>query len=166
MSILHLVRHGQASFGADDYDNLSPKGIQQSIELGKALSKQQSIFDYVIVGPHRRHMQTFEGIKEGYASKNLPTPVMNNDFAENNALFDFKFNCYPNPSKNKLKVQYEMNTNGSLKLLNIEGKTLINQKTLSGSQKIEIDTHKLKKGIYFINLSSDSESLTKKIIKL
>ena len=42
MSILHLVRHGQASFGADDYDNLSPTGIQQSIELGKALAKQQS----------------------------------------------------------------------------------------------------------------------------
>ena len=31
MSILHLIRHGQASFGADDYDNLSPKGIEQSI---------------------------------------------------------------------------------------------------------------------------------------
>ena len=66
MSILHLVRHGQASFGADDYDNLSPKGVQQSIELGKALTKQQSTFDHVIVGPHRRHIQTFEGIKEGY----------------------------------------------------------------------------------------------------
>ena len=86
MSILHLVRHGQASFGADDYDNLSPTGIQQSIELGKALAKQQSTFDYVIVGPHRRHMQTFEGIKEGYASKNLPTPIMNNDFAENQLM--------------------------------------------------------------------------------
>ena len=86
MSILHLVRHGQASFGADDYDNLSPTGIQQSIELGKALAKQQSIFDYVIVGPHRRHMQTFEGIKEGYASTNLPVPVMNDDFAENQLM--------------------------------------------------------------------------------
>ena len=85
MSILHLVRHGQASFGAEDYDNLSPKGIQQSIELGKALAKQQSIFDHVIVGPHRRHMQTFEGIKKGYNSKNLSTPVINNDFAENPA---------------------------------------------------------------------------------
>ena len=86
MSILHLVRHGQASFGAEDYDNLSPKGIQQSIELGKALAKQQSIFDHVIVGPHRRHMQTFEGIKKGYNSKNLPTPVINNDFAENQLM--------------------------------------------------------------------------------
>ena len=62
------------------------EGIQQSIELGKALAKQQSIFDHVIVGPHRRHMQTFEGIKKGYNSKNLPTPVINNDFAENQLM--------------------------------------------------------------------------------
>lgn len=61
MSILHLVRHGQASFGAEDYDNLSPKGIQQSIELGKALAKQQSIFDHVIVGPH---LVTYKLLKE------------------------------------------------------------------------------------------------------
>jgi len=26
MATLHLIRHGQASFGAADYDRLSPKG--------------------------------------------------------------------------------------------------------------------------------------------
>ena len=31
-------------------------------------------------------MQTFEGIKEGYASTNLPVPVMNEDFAENQLM--------------------------------------------------------------------------------
>ena len=34
MGTLYLVRHGQASFGADDYDNLSPLGHQQSQRLG------------------------------------------------------------------------------------------------------------------------------------
>jgi len=86
MSILHLVRHGQASFGANDYDNLSPKGVQQSIELGKALAKQQSTFDHVIVGPHRRHIQTFEGIKEGYSLTDLPEPVIEKEFAENQLM--------------------------------------------------------------------------------
>ena len=86
MSILHLVRHGQASFGADDYDNLSPKGIQQSIELGKALTKQEATFDYIIVGPHRRHLQTFEGIKEGYSLTDLPAPIINKEFAENQLM--------------------------------------------------------------------------------
>ena len=38
MSRILLVRHGQASFGADDYDDLSPTGHEQSRVLGAALS--------------------------------------------------------------------------------------------------------------------------------
>ena len=34
MGTLYLVRHGQASFGADDYDQLSPLGHQQALRLG------------------------------------------------------------------------------------------------------------------------------------
>ena len=86
MSILHLIRHGQASFGADDYDNLSPKGIEQSVALGKALSQKESKFDYVIVGPHRRHIQTFEGIKKGYKFADLPDPFIDERFAENQLM--------------------------------------------------------------------------------
>ena len=37
ISNLYLIRHGQASFGEKDYDNLSKKGIKQSITLGKKL---------------------------------------------------------------------------------------------------------------------------------
>ena len=35
MSLLLLVRHGQASWGAADYDDLSPLGVEQSALLGK-----------------------------------------------------------------------------------------------------------------------------------
>ena len=35
MGTLYLVRHGQASFGADDYDVLSPLGHQQALRLGE-----------------------------------------------------------------------------------------------------------------------------------
>ncbi|MFM7789128.1 MAG: hypothetical protein ACKO90_13600, partial [Microcystis panniformis] len=34
MSSVHLVRHGQASFGADDYDRLSELGWRQSSRRG------------------------------------------------------------------------------------------------------------------------------------
>ncbi|MDZ4333172.1 MAG: histidine phosphatase family protein, partial [Pseudomonas sp.] len=30
MGSIYLIRHGQASFGADDYDVLSPIGIRQA----------------------------------------------------------------------------------------------------------------------------------------
>ena len=35
MSLLHLVRHGQASAGTDNYDRLSPTGQEQSRLLGQ-----------------------------------------------------------------------------------------------------------------------------------
>ncbi|EPM78754.1 hypothetical protein A249_34210, partial [Pseudomonas syringae pv. actinidiae ICMP 18804] len=38
MGSIYLIRHGQASFGADDYDVLSPVGIRQSRVLGAHLA--------------------------------------------------------------------------------------------------------------------------------
>ena len=37
MPVIHLVRHGQASFGGADYDVLSPTGRQQAAVVGAAL---------------------------------------------------------------------------------------------------------------------------------
>jgi broad specificity phosphatase PhoE len=65
MGTLYLVRHGQASFGADDYDQLSPLGRQQSVRLGQYFAQKGLRFDAVITGTLRRHLQTYEGICEG-----------------------------------------------------------------------------------------------------
>jgi broad specificity phosphatase PhoE len=65
MGTLYLVRHGQASFGADDYDNLSPLGHQQSVRLGEYLAAKGLVFDAVMVGTLKRHTQTLAGIQEG-----------------------------------------------------------------------------------------------------
>ena len=35
MTDIYLVRHGQASFGEKDYDNLSKLGLEQSYLLGQ-----------------------------------------------------------------------------------------------------------------------------------
>ena len=40
MSTIYLIRHGQASFGADNYDELSPLGIEQSRVLGEAMARR------------------------------------------------------------------------------------------------------------------------------
>jgi broad specificity phosphatase PhoE len=65
MPTLYLVRHGQASFGAADYDQLSERGRQQSHQLGVYFKSQQLTFDAVYAGTLRRHVQTFEGIAQG-----------------------------------------------------------------------------------------------------
>ena len=47
MGELVLVRHGQASFGAEDYDKLSPLGHQQSKWLGEYFKAHDLQFDAV-----------------------------------------------------------------------------------------------------------------------
>ena len=65
MGTLYLVRHGQASFGADDYDQLSALGRQQAVRLGAYFRAKDIRFEAALVGTLRRHGQTFEGICEG-----------------------------------------------------------------------------------------------------
>jgi broad specificity phosphatase PhoE len=65
MPTLYLVRHGQASFGADDYDQLSPLGQQQSEQLGRYFKAKGLRFDASFVGTLRRHAQTHAGILQG-----------------------------------------------------------------------------------------------------
>jgi broad specificity phosphatase PhoE len=65
MGTLYLVRHGQASFGADDYDHLSELGQRQSVRLGEYFAERDVHFDALIAGTLRRHKQTLAGILQG-----------------------------------------------------------------------------------------------------
>ncbi len=65
MGTLYLVRHGQASFGADDYDQLSELGHRQSVRLGAYWRERGMQFDAVLIGGLKRHRQTWEGIAQG-----------------------------------------------------------------------------------------------------
>jgi broad specificity phosphatase PhoE len=62
MGTLYLVRHGQASFGADDYDQLSALGARQCAALGEWLHARGRSFEGVIRGPLERHRQSLEAI--------------------------------------------------------------------------------------------------------
>jgi len=65
VSRLLLVRHGQASFGADDYDDLSDTGHEQSRVLGRALAARGVAADVVVAGEMKRHGQTATGVLDG-----------------------------------------------------------------------------------------------------
>jgi broad specificity phosphatase PhoE len=79
MGTLYLVRHGQASFGADDYDRLSALGHQQSVRLGEYFKYKGVTFDAAMTGTLTRQIQTFTGICEGMGSmlEALPWPGLN-----------------------------------------------------------------------------------------
>ncbi len=65
MGTLYLVRHGQASFGADDYDQLSDLGQRQAERLGRYWAERGLRFDAVLTGSLKRHAQTWQGIAQG-----------------------------------------------------------------------------------------------------
>ena len=65
MGTLYLVRHGQASFGADNYDLLSPLGHQQAVRLGEYFKSKGIAFDAALTGTLQRQISTHEGICKG-----------------------------------------------------------------------------------------------------
>lgn len=65
MSQILLVRHGQASFGATDYDQLSPTGHDQSRRVGAALAARGVRPDLVVTGQMKRHAQTAVSALDG-----------------------------------------------------------------------------------------------------
>ena len=88
MGTLYLVRHGQASFGADDYDQLSPLGLQQAQRLGAHWLAHGQRFDTVLMGTLRRHAQTLDGI-----------------------AFNIDRELWPNPTVGWVEVAYKLDVN-------------------------------------------------------
>lgn len=64
MALITLIRHGQASFGAANYDQLSTLGYVQAKHLGTLFAQQQQQFDQVWMGAMARHRQTAESCLE------------------------------------------------------------------------------------------------------
>jgi broad specificity phosphatase PhoE len=73
MGHLYLVRHGQASFGAADYDQLSELGVRQSVRLGEYFRQKGIRFDAVLHGTLARQIQTWQGIATGCEQALQPT---------------------------------------------------------------------------------------------
>ena len=58
MTTIYLIRHGQASFGAESYDKLSPNGELQAKVLGQYFDRILKESPYVVAGSMQRHQQT------------------------------------------------------------------------------------------------------------
>jgi broad specificity phosphatase PhoE len=74
VSTLHLIRHGQASIGAPDYDVLSPRGIEQSRALGRYLAQRPVRIDALYTGPRRRQIDTARHLADAAAELECVLP--------------------------------------------------------------------------------------------
>ncbi|MGS2722308.1 histidine phosphatase family protein [Porticoccus sp. GXU_MW_L64] len=84
MPQITLVRHGQASFGSDNYDQLTELGGQQATYLGQHFKQQQKEFDLLVTGTMVRHKQTAVNVLNGLS--NSPEEIENDGFNE----YDFQ----------------------------------------------------------------------------
>jgi broad specificity phosphatase PhoE len=67
MGTLVVVRHGQASLFAADYDELSPRGMTQAQLLGVHMREHGPHPDFVFSGPAKRQRETARLCGESYA---------------------------------------------------------------------------------------------------
>ena len=74
MSVLYVVRHGQASFFGDNYDQLSPTGIQQSQTLGDYWVENEIPITEVYSGSLRRQLDTAAAVGERFREAGLHWP--------------------------------------------------------------------------------------------
>jgi broad specificity phosphatase PhoE len=76
---IHLVRHGQASFGAGDYDRLSPLGHEQARAVGAALRDRGVVPSVVVHGGLRRQRETAEAVAAAFADAADGPPPLRED---------------------------------------------------------------------------------------
>lgn len=69
MATIYLIRHGQASFGQENYDQLSDLGQQQATRLGAVLGQRIEPFDAVCLGTMQRHKQTATNCLNGFSTQ-------------------------------------------------------------------------------------------------
>lgn len=74
MAAIYLIRHGQASFGSADYDQLSEKGGKQAALLGQYWRSRPTPSKFYC-GDLLRHNQTLSGFNQGYQGLATPTII-------------------------------------------------------------------------------------------
>lgn len=83
MGSIYLIRHGQASFGAENYDVLSPLGVQQAEILGDYLIETGVTLSACFSGEMLRQTDTALIALSRFTDARLATPVLTIDRAFN-----------------------------------------------------------------------------------
>ena len=109
MTTIYLIRHGQASFGAESYDKLSPNGELQAKLLGQYFNQILKQEPYVVAGSMQRHQQTANlALAECFPETEIQTDSAWNEFNHQQvfAQYEPRFN---EPHLLKQDVENEVN---------------------------------------------------------
>jgi broad specificity phosphatase PhoE len=75
MSVIYLIRHGQASFGTDNYDQLSAIGREQSAILGSYFAGLNEPIHRIYTGTLERQRETAQLVAAALAPNSPPLTV-------------------------------------------------------------------------------------------
>jgi len=95
-------------------------------------------------GVWRRPLSDFVGIKENEINKNI--------------IF-----VYPNPTKDNLTIETNINTQQRVEILNLIGQTVYT--TIINNKKATINTSAFANGVYILKLYTDKETVVRKFVK-
>lgn len=159
------------------YTNFAGTSSATAMVAGCAVVLQSYYFSLTggyLTGPEIRTILIDTGIAQGNAASGSIGPLPNMQAAMQ-AVYDnyvlsvatensFEFTVYPNPVINRLTLMYgsEVSPEAKVELYNALGQ-LVYQSTLS--QAKEIDCSTLMHGFYFVKVTANGKSTTKKIIK-
>ncbi len=90
MASIYLIRHGQASFGQRDYDQLSALGLEQAQVLGRALSLRIAGFAGVLSGTMQRQQQTAEACLDEFTQASAARVASSLEVGEHIAFEPYK----------------------------------------------------------------------------
>lgn len=82
MTEIFFIRHGQASFGSDDYDCLSDLGICQAELLGDYFARMDIHFHAIYSGPLKRQIDTAEIVTKPISRSSGPALCITDKFDE------------------------------------------------------------------------------------
>ena len=73
---------------------------------------------------------------------------------------------FPNPAQSYFKIYHQINSNGSINLLNLNGKKIktLFQGNFSESTTLNYSVEDLASGVYFITINTENQSVSKKLI--
>lgn len=118
MATIYLIRHGQAQFGMEEYDALSPTGIEQAKLLGKNLVQRKIQPTKIISGAMQRHQQTTSHCLESMqlSSNMVQTDANWNEFDHRDVIakYDTRY-----ADLNQLKQAIFLDSNPKQKILEI-----------------------------------------------
>lgn len=122
-------------------------------------------FDPVTHNPSNKLKYDMNAIKVFSSNFDTFAPCTNTVLSITETESTYSFDLYPNPANTELKLNANQKNNYSLEIFDAIGNLVLNTENNNNSINLNIKINPLSSGIYFIKITSEGKSTTKKFIK-